>query len=230
MAAHLLEPAIVGALLAHEDRVDRGLHVVVDPAGAGAFVEGEGPVVRVEHHLLGLARIRAHEGHPAVAEPHVGDLHRHRDAVDQHDLVAPVELAGLARIEAQRHERRRRSRASLAPPGRGVSSDGVIAALVAQTAQVLEDPQQRHPLAAAVRSIRGEEPLELLAPRPKLRLRLNAALVLEGGLLGPQNLPDNLPRQLQLTANLLDRLSLNEMRPANLGDRLHNQHPKLGSR
>lgn len=104
---------------------------VVDPSGAGAFVEGEGPVMRVEHHLLGLARIRPHERHPAVAEPHVGDLDRYGDAVDQHDLVAPVELVGLTRIEAQRHERRRCPGASLAPPGRGVAPDGVVAAFVA---------------------------------------------------------------------------------------------------
>ena len=70
----------------------------------------------VEHHLLRLARIGAHERHPAVAEPHMGDLHRHRDAVDQHDLVAPVELVRLARREAQRNESRRRRRALPAPP------------------------------------------------------------------------------------------------------------------
>ena len=164
-----------------------------------------------------------------MAEPHVSDLDRHCDAVDQHDLVAPVELVGLARIEAQRHEGRRRSRAALAPPGRGVAPDGVIATFIAETTQILEDPQQRHPLAPAARSIRSEEPLKILAPRPELRMRLNAALVLERGLLGSKNLPDNLPRQLQLTANLLDRLPLNEMRPADLGDRLHNQHPNLAA-
>ena len=55
----------------------------------------------------------------------------------------------------------------------------------AEAAQVLENPQQRHPLAPAARSIRGEEPLELLAPSPEHRMGLNAALVFERGLLGP---------------------------------------------
>ena len=57
MAAHLQEAAVVGALLADEDRVDRRLHIVVDAARAGALEEGEGAVVGVEHHLLRLARV-----------------------------------------------------------------------------------------------------------------------------------------------------------------------------
>ena len=57
------------------------------------------------------------------------DLHRHRHAVDQHDLVAPVELVGLARREAQRHEGRRRCRAARAVPARGVAPHRVVAAL-----------------------------------------------------------------------------------------------------
>lgn len=55
MPAHLLEPAIVGAIAADEDRVPRGLHVVVDPETVrnvvpwrlflrqwGAFLEHDG--------------------------------------------------------------------------------------------------------------------------------------------------------------------------------------------
>ena len=68
MRAHLQEAAIVLALLADEDRLHRRLHVVVDAARAGALEEGEGALVRVEHHLLRLARIGPHEHHPAVAE------------------------------------------------------------------------------------------------------------------------------------------------------------------
>src|SRR5579883_3592135 len=72
MAAHLNKAAIVDALLTDKDRLDRGLHVVVDAARAGALEEGEGPVMGVEHHLLGLAGIGAHEQHAAVAEPDMG--------------------------------------------------------------------------------------------------------------------------------------------------------------
>jgi hypothetical protein len=45
VAAHLLEASIVGALMAHKDRVHRGLHVVVDAARASALEEGEHPVM-----------------------------------------------------------------------------------------------------------------------------------------------------------------------------------------
>ena len=109
--AHLKEAAIVLAVLADEDRLHRRLHVVVDAAPAGALEEREGPFVGVEHHLLRLARIGPHEHHPAVAEPDMRHLHRHRHAVHDDDLVAPVELVGLARREAQRHiSVRRRAR------------------------------------------------------------------------------------------------------------------------
>ena len=105
VATHLLEPAIVGALLAHEDRIYRRLHVVVDPSPAGASEEGEGAVVGVKHHLLALTGIGAHKQHPAVAEPHMRHLHRRGGAVDHNNLMAPVELVCFARIKDQRRER-----------------------------------------------------------------------------------------------------------------------------
>ena len=94
MAAHLQEATVIGAILADEDRLHRRLHVVVDAAGACALEEGKCAIVRVEHHLQRLARIRADEHHPAVAEPNVRNFHCHRRAVDQLDFVAPVELVG----------------------------------------------------------------------------------------------------------------------------------------
>ena len=89
VAAHLQEAAIVETSLADEDRLHRRLHVVVDAAPACTLEQGKGPVVGVEHHLLRLARIGAHEQHPAVTEPDMGGLHDHRHAAQQDDLVAP---------------------------------------------------------------------------------------------------------------------------------------------
>ena len=231
VAAHLQEAAIVGPLAADEDRVHRGLHVVVDAARAGALEEGERPVVRVEHHLLRLARIGPHEQHPAVAQPHVRHLHRHRRAVDQHDLVAPVELVGLARREAQRHIRVRRRRRPLALPAPRIAPHRVVAALVAQAAQRPRTPGS----ASAARgsaSPRSPPAADRARSRhgPSRGSGCSLALVAELRRLRPQHLAHDLPRHPQLAADRLDRLALDEIRPPDLRDRLHNQHPKPGPR
>jgi len=144
--AHLEEAAIVLAVLADEDRVHRRLHVVVDSASAGALEKREAALVRVEHHLLRLARIGAHEHHAAVAEPHVGDLHLRRHPVHDDDLVRPVELVGFARRKRQGDVGfRRRARVLLAPAPR-IAANRVVAALVAERTQLLVDADQRQPL------------------------------------------------------------------------------------
>ena len=57
MRAHPQKAAVEAPLLAQEYRVDRGRHVVIDPAPACPAKQAEGVFVRGEHHLLGLARI-----------------------------------------------------------------------------------------------------------------------------------------------------------------------------
>ena len=88
------------AVTMDQDRVNRGLHVVVDATRAGALEKGECAIVRVEHHLLRLARIRPHKEHPAVAQPHVCHLHGDRHTVDQIDLVAGAKISRLSRLTA----------------------------------------------------------------------------------------------------------------------------------
>src|SRR5690606_31649862 len=51
-------------------------------------------------------------------------------------------------------------------------------------------------------------------------------LVAELRLARTQNLAHHLPRDLQLPADRLDRLPLNQRQPTYLCYRLHNQHPK----
>jgi hypothetical protein len=52
--------------------------------------------MRVEQHLLRLARIGANKRYAAVTKPHMRDFHRHGRAVQHDDLVAPVKLIGFA--------------------------------------------------------------------------------------------------------------------------------------
>ncbi len=181
MAAHLQEAPIVGAVLAHQDRVNRGLHVVVDAARAGAPEEGERPIIRVEHHLLRLARIRAHEQHPAVAQPHVCHLHCHRHAVDQNDLMAPVELIGFARSKTQRHIRVRYCRLAFPMPAAGIPPHCIVAAFIANAAQVFEDADQCQPFAHRLRGVRGKQPLEISLPTSQPGQRLHLARIAERG-------------------------------------------------
>jgi hypothetical protein len=147
MRAHLEKAAIVLTVFANEDRLHRRLHVVVDAALAGAAEERERPLVGVEHHLLRLARIGAHEHHAAVTEPHVGDLHRRRHAVHHDDLVTPIELIGLARRKGQRNVGRRRRARMLLPPTDRVTTDGGVAAVKAKPLHLLENANQRQTLA-----------------------------------------------------------------------------------
>jgi hypothetical protein len=230
MAAHLLKAAVVDPLTADQDRLDRRLHIIVDPACAGAFEESEGAVMRVQNHLQRLARIGAHEHHPAMTQPNVRHLHRHRRAVDQHDLVAPVELVGLAGCEAQGHICVYRRRGLVTLPAAGVAADGVVAAFVTPSAEILEDPDQRQAFAPGLAIIGSKQTVEVRLPRADPGKRLRPAFVVELRRLRPQNLAHDLPRDPQLPADLLDRLLLNEICAPDLGDSLHYQHPNPGPR
>src|SRR5213082_3560559 len=59
----------------------------IDPWRDRPLEEGKGAVMGVEYHLLGLARIGAHEQHAAVAQSDMRHLDGDGRAVDQHDLV-----------------------------------------------------------------------------------------------------------------------------------------------
>src|SRR4051795_6885943 len=73
-----------------------------------------------------------------------------------------------------------------------------------------------------------EQSLELVAPGPDPRHGLGLALVAELSRVRAQDLAHHLAGETQLPADALDRLLVNEIRPADLRDRLHNQHPDLG--
>ncbi len=59
------------------------LYFAVDAARAGATGAFEGLVMRIEDHLLTLTHIGSREHHPAMAEPYMSNLHRHRYALNR---------------------------------------------------------------------------------------------------------------------------------------------------
>ena len=187
--------------------------------------EVEGPFVRLEHHLLALAREDLNQLHAAVAEPHVRCLHLGRHTRQARVLVAPVELVGLAGIEAQRHKTLRRRQQPPPPtPGPGVAVHRVVAAAIAQSRKVFMNPQQRQTIPARLLLVGLKPALQLLHPRPKLRQRLDLALVAERGLITPNHLAHRVLRNPQIPGYLLDRNTPHQMIPTDPRNRLHNQH------
>ena len=146
MRAHLQKAAVVLARLADEDRLHRRLHVVVDAAPADPAVEQERLVVGVEHQLLGLAEVGAHERHAAVRQLHVRRLDRQRQTLQRDRLVAPVELVSLARGKAHRHERLGRNPCPFVPPRLDEPVHAIVRAVIAAPAQLLEQTLRRAPL------------------------------------------------------------------------------------
>ena len=170
VAAHLQEVAVGMPLLADEDRLDRRLRSAWPRTDGGQASLSQIPRVQVPLkkakarscaskieaiaapsvrarwlRLPALAHVGPREHHLAVATPHMGNLHRHRDARDHHDLVAPVELVGLAGRVVERDIGLGGDRAAVLRPGSGKPAHRIVATLVAETAQFLEDADQRQP-------------------------------------------------------------------------------------
>ena len=153
------------------------------------------------------------------------DLHDRRHPVHHNDLVAPVELIGLARRERQRHKGIRRRACIRLRPASRITADGVIAAVVSERPQLLENPDQGQPLSRRRFDVRRQQPIELLLPSSEFRARLHLTLVRKRRLVRAQDLTNRIAGQPQVACDLLDRLAVNEVLAPYPTDRLHNQHP-----
>ena len=102
--AHHGEARVDGAALALQDLVDGRAHVVVDAAPCHAAKGGEAARVRIEQHLVALARVRHEPERTARAQLHVRELQPPVDATDHEPLFAPVELERFAEFEGEWHE------------------------------------------------------------------------------------------------------------------------------
>ena len=97
--------------------------------------------MRMAHESMIFAALpRGH--HAAVAEPDMGDLHRHRHAIDQDDLMAPVELIRLARRIIERHIGIRCDRSAGLRPGLGIAADSAVAAFISKRPNLFVNPDQ----------------------------------------------------------------------------------------
>ena len=172
MVGHDQEAAVEHPVLAGEHRGHRRLHIIVDAAQWHAAEEHERPRVRIEHHLLCLARIAAHIHCPRPAQPHMGSLHPHGRASDLDVFVAPVELVRLAGLEQQRDERRGTVAGILAPrrrPARCIAAHSIVGSFKPLALEQIVDP--RHPQAIPARAafVLRQQRVEALLKRPDPR-------------------------------------------------------------
>src|SRR6516225_10680611 len=110
-------------------------------------------------------------------------------------------------------------------PSPRVAAHGIVAALIATPAELLEDPDQRQLLTTGLGRVEFQQLVELGRPPSELRPRLNDPLVLERRLPRAQHLADRVTGYPEIPGNLLDGLALDEVLAPNPRNSLHDQHP-----
>jgi hypothetical protein len=139
--------------------------------------------------------------------------------------VAPVELKGFAGRESQRHKRMRRSPGALVTPSLGEAMHAVVRAVVAAPAQFLEQTLRRPALPSGEIALLLQDLRQDIDPRAELRHGLHATLILELGLVAPNDLAHCRPRDRQRPHDLLDRKTLLKIRAPNIAEHVHGHHP-----
>ena len=91
----------------------------------------------------------------------MGDFDRCRHTVDQNGLMAPVELIGLAWIEAERNIGPRCGDLGCSLPLRGIPPDGVIATVITKVPQILVDPNRRQALSLWAHGVLSQHRVQL---------------------------------------------------------------------
>src|SRR5262245_41172800 len=159
-----------------------------------------------------------------------GNARLRRRTSDHDDLVAPVELVGLARCEHQWHEGLRGALAGPPLPASCVTAHGIIAAEITALAQPFVETQERQPLPLRFGRILLQQPLQRRDMGPELRHRLLAMIVAPlrriGLLLRSNDVTYRVASQPILTRDRPDWLLLHEECSANLPFCVHCNHPR----
>ena len=163
------EAAIEQPLLAGEDRLNYGLEIIVNHALGHTAKERKGPVVRVEHQLPGSPGIGHDEHLAAECQPEMRDLDGLHDAVEFDMLMAPIELADLARRERQRDKSMRERWAGLGGfPALNETLNAVVGATISLGLQPLKQPARGAALGFRQQTLGSQPFLQRLLKRAEL--------------------------------------------------------------
>lgn len=141
--------------------------------------------------------------------------------------MAPVELAGLARWERQRHERLGRGGAIAAArlPGLHEALHRAIGAAIPLRLPSLEQALGRPALALRQARFPLQPGLQPGGEFPQLGHRLTAALI-NRRFQRAQRLADRRSGQLKITGDGADALPAHKVAPSDFGNEFHTQHSR----
>jgi hypothetical protein len=221
------EAAVEQPFLAGEDCLYNCLEIVIHHALRHAAEEGEGAVVRVEHHLLGFSGVGHDEHLAAECQPEMRDLDGLHNAVELDVLMAPVELTDLAGSKRQRNVGLRQGRAGFGClPALHEPLHAVVGAAIPLGLQALEQPTRRPALRFRQQALSAQPGLQRLLERPQHWRRLLLPLI-DRFALGPAMLANRRTRQFQATRNRTDALLADQMTAPDFRNYIHEQHPRF---
>jgi hypothetical protein len=183
--------------------------------------------MRVEHHLLGFSGVGHNKHLAAECQTQMRDLDGLHHACELDMFVAPVELADLPRRKRQRHIGLRQGRTRFGDlPALHEPLHAVIGTAIPLGLQALEQPTRGAPLGFRQQAFGSQPGLQRLLERAQHRRRLLVALVDWFGL-GAAMLAHRRARQFQGTRNRADALLADQMTAPDLGNHIHEQHPRF---
>ncbi|CAG1012332.1 hypothetical protein BURK2_04494 [Burkholderiales bacterium] len=184
--------------------------------------------MRIEDHLLRFAGIGRHEHLPAVGQPEVRHLDRLHHAAQLDLFMAPIELAGLAGRERQRHKGFDHGGTARPPrlPALHKALNGAVRTTVALGLQALEQALGS-PLLALRQAGFDVQPLfqqgqELAQLGHGLALPLIARFRQRR-----ERFAHRRTGKLKTTGNRADALLAHKMMPSDFGYEFHTYHPRL---
>lgn len=208
MVGQRQEVAIELARLAGQHTIHHGFEVVVHHPLRHPTEEVKGAHMGIEHHLPGFSGVGDQEHLAAVGQAEMGQLDGLRYTAQHHMLKAPVELTGIAGGKGERNERLLGARAVAVFPVSDEALHAVIGAGVALGLQAFEQTAGRSPLTLGQVMVGGKPVAQALLPLTQLRPGLALALIARqvGGV---EVFLDGVARQIQVTGNSTDALTLN---------------------